>query len=199
MILFRDKALIQESCLVVVFWSDKQEQVRKLGRRNLWQNSFEGGAQHHRQPWGGFRGWAGQDLQDDGEHQSLGCSLSLTMTTTMMTMTMIILRVIQGILLTTTTQMNWISIVRMNIERVRKKVRATQRIIIQQRLKILGHPAKPILVIKQKYLGSILLTLSHWQRRKQGNYKWNGWKGMFCLRLKLFTWHVVKQPFFCLK
>ena len=25
----RDKALIQESCLVVVFWSDKQEQVRK--------------------------------------------------------------------------------------------------------------------------------------------------------------------------
>ena len=28
-ILFRDKALIQESCLVVVFWSDKQEQVRK--------------------------------------------------------------------------------------------------------------------------------------------------------------------------
>ena len=29
MILSRDKALIQESCLVVVFWSDKQEQVRK--------------------------------------------------------------------------------------------------------------------------------------------------------------------------
>ena len=29
MILSRDKALIQESCLVVVFWSDKQEQVGK--------------------------------------------------------------------------------------------------------------------------------------------------------------------------
>ena len=27
-------------------------------------------------------------MQDDGEYQSLGCSISLTMTTTMMTMTM---------------------------------------------------------------------------------------------------------------
>ena len=34
-ILFRDKALIQESCLVVVFWSDKQEQVRKILEKNF--------------------------------------------------------------------------------------------------------------------------------------------------------------------
>ena len=82
---------------LVLWWSSgptSKNKWEKLWRRNLWQNSFEGGAQHHRQPWGGFRGWAGQDLQDDGEHQSLGYSISLTMsttmmmTTTMMTMTM---------------------------------------------------------------------------------------------------------------